>query len=66
MNPLTSADSWRPAEKDYIARVTYYLSRNYTRGVYDSCSKVQNSQTNSPAIGAMCGQWGWYRCNDER
>ena len=49
-----------------MARVTYYLSRNYTRGVYDSCSKVQNSQTNSPAIGAMCGQWGWYRCNDER
>ncbi|XP_043243694.1 NPC intracellular cholesterol transporter 1-like [Amphibalanus amphitrite] len=63
---VTEVKHDRATDKDYVARVTYYLSRNYTRGVYDSCSKVQNSQTNSPAIGAMCGQWGWYRCNDER
>jgi len=63
---VTEVKTDRGINEKYVARVTFYVDRTYTRGVYDSCSKVQNSQTNSPAIGAMCGQWGWYRCSDIR
>ncbi|XP_043226344.1 NPC intracellular cholesterol transporter 1-like [Amphibalanus amphitrite] len=50
----------------YLVRVSYYIHENYTHGVYDTCSGVQNAQTNSPAFGTMCGEWGWYLCTPER
>ena len=56
---------FRPGE-DYLVRVSYYIHENYTHGVYDSCAGVQNAQTNNPAFGVMCGQWGWYSCTPER
>lgn len=53
----TDATVHSPYSNKQVGRITYFMDEDYIERTYASCKEVQNSQTQAPALSAICAQF---------
>ena len=48
-----------------VQSMDFYVKREFTEGIYDSCDDVYNPSSDTTAVEFMCGSLG-FMCNAER